>query len=123
MKYFKHEDALTVNEAAQAKAQGAKVIAGGSDLLGELKDKILPEYPEKIINIKTIPGLDEIKETGNGVSIGANVKLSVLADSEAVRKAAPAVAEAAYSVASPLIRNQATDDRRSSKKRRDTART
>lgn len=108
MKYFKHDDALTVNEAAQAKAQGAKVIAGGSDLLGELKDKILPEYPEKIINIKTIPGLDEIKKTETGVSIGANVKLSVLADSEAVRKAAPAVAEAAYSVASPLIRNQAT---------------
>lgn len=108
MKYFKHEDALTVNEAAQAKAQGAKVIAGGSDLLGELKDKILPEYPEKIINIKAIPGLDEIKETENGVSIGANVKLTALAESEAVRKAAPAVAEAAHSVASPLIRNQAT---------------
>lgn len=108
MKYFKHEDALTVNEAAQAKAEGAKVIAGGSDLLGELKDKILPEYPEKIVNIKSIPGLDEIKETENGVSIGANVKLSVLAASDAVKAAAPAVAEAAYSVASPLIRNQAT---------------
>lgn len=108
MKNFKHKDALTVNEAAEAKAQGAKVIAGGSDLLGELKDKILPEYPEKIVNIKTIPGLDAIEKIEGGVRIGANVKLSELADCELVKDKVPAVAEAAYSVASPLIRNQAT---------------
>jgi len=108
MKYFKHDDALTVNEAAQAKAQGAKVIAGGSDLLGELKDKILPEYPEKVINIKTIPGMDGIEDKGDTVRIGANVKLADLAGSEIVKAKAPAVTQAAYSVASPLIRNSAT---------------
>ena len=108
MKYFKHEDALTVNEAAEAKAQGAKIIAGGTDLLGELKDKILPEYPEKVINIKTIPGMDGIEDKGDTVRIGANVKLADLAGSETVKAKAPAVAQAAYSVASPLIRNSAT---------------
>ena len=66
MKNFTHTDALTVREAAEAKAQGARIIAGGSDLLGELKDKILPEYPEQIVNIKTIPGLDAIEETEDG---------------------------------------------------------
>ena len=45
MKYFEHKDALTVEEASQAMEQGAKAIAGGTDLLGVLKDKILPEYP------------------------------------------------------------------------------
>ncbi|MBQ6583478.1 MAG: FAD binding domain-containing protein [Mogibacterium sp.] len=108
MKYFKHTDAYTVNEAAEAKAHGAAAIAGGTDLLGALKDKILPEYPEEVVNLKTIPGLDRIEETEGGIRIGANVKLADLAASELVRAKAPAVAQAAYSVASPLIRNSAT---------------
>ena len=36
-----------------------KVIAGGTDLLGELKEYI--ETPKKVVNLKSIPGLDEIK--------------------------------------------------------------
>ena len=36
----------------------AAIIAGGTDLLGKMKDEILPTYPEALVNIKTIPGLD-----------------------------------------------------------------
>ena len=43
MKYFDHKDAVTLKEASDALSQGAVAIAGGTDLLGALKDKILPE--------------------------------------------------------------------------------
>lgn len=108
MKYFEHINAQTVEEASQAVKNGAKVMDGGTDLLGVLKDKILTEYPETVVNIKTIQGLDKIEETGQGICIGANVKLGDICDSELIKREYPALASAAYSVASPLIRNQAT---------------
>jgi xanthine dehydrogenase YagS FAD-binding subunit len=64
MKTFKHINALSAEEAASVLkdyGEKAKVIAGGTDLLGQMKDDILPEYPEVIVNIKTISGLDYIR--------------------------------------------------------------
>lgn len=108
MKYFDHKDALTIEEASQALEQGAKAIAGGTDLLGVLKDKILPLYPEVVVNLKTITGMDKIEETEEGLKVGANVTLSEIAKSRRIKEKYPALGQAAYSVASPLIRNQAT---------------
>ena len=64
MKAFKHANAKTLAEAKTALAGGkASVIAGGTDLIGTLKDNILhPAIPTSVVNIKTIPGLDYIKE-------------------------------------------------------------
>jgi CO/xanthine dehydrogenase FAD-binding subunit len=78
MKSFNHVDAKTVTEAVKLlkKNRGrAKLIAGGTDLLSTLKDKILPAYPETIVNIKTIPKLNHISEDGGGLKIGALAKL------------------------------------------------
>lgn len=108
MKYFEHQDAQTVEEASRAMEQGAKALAGGTDLLGVLKDKILPEYPETVVNLKTIAGMDQIEETEEGLTVGANVTLAEIAKSELIREKYPALGQAAGSVASPLIRNQAT---------------
>lgn len=108
MKYFEHIGAASVEEASKAMCDGAKPIAGGTDLLGALKDKILPDYPETIVDLKTIDGLDKIEQSVQGVVIGANTKLSDIADSDIIKEKCPAVGQAAYSVASPLIRNQAT---------------
>ncbi len=111
MKPFKHIDAKTVNEACRllGKHKGkARVIAGGTDLLGILKDKILPSYPEVIINIKAIPQLDYIKEGRQGLKIGALTTLSDIAKSSVIKEKYKALAEAACSVGSPQIRNMAT---------------
>ena len=111
MKSFKHVDARTGNEAVRLlqKYEGkAKLIAGGTDLLGTLKDRILPEYPEAIINIKTIPGLDYIKEDAQGLKIGALTRLADIAESPMVRGKYRLVAEAAEAVATPQIRNMGT---------------
>lgn len=108
MKHFEYENAHSIEDVSLAVKQGAKVLAGGTDLLGVLKTKILSEYPKKLVNIKTIEGMDEICETEDTIQIGANVKLSEIAEAEPVKQYGLALAEAAHSVASPLIRNQAT---------------
>jgi len=111
MKTFKHIDMKTVNKACdllKAYRGRAKVIAGGTDLLGILKDRIVPDYPEVIINIKTIPGLNYIREDSKGLKIGGLTTLSNIAGSSVVKEKYKALAEAAYAVATPQIRNMAT---------------
>lgn len=111
MKSFKHFNATSVDEALSLLRdyQGrTKLIAGGTDLLGGLKDRILPHYPEALINIKTIPGLDNIEENGEGLRIGPSAKLAEIARSPGIRNKYPVLSEAAESVATPEIRNMAT---------------
>ncbi len=111
MKSFEHVNAGSLDEAiAQLKNYEGKanLIAGGTDLLGILKGDILPEYPEAVINIKTIPGLDAIEEDEEGLKIGALAKLSKIAGSAEVRKNYGLLAEAAESVGSPELRNMGT---------------
>ena len=108
MKSFNHLNATTIEQASQELAGGATAIAGGTDLLGTLKDKILPEYPESLVNLKTIEGLDGIAENSEGLTIGALAKLSDIAESTLIREKYKSLAEAASSVATPLMRNQAT---------------
>ena len=67
MKPFRHVSAETIEEATSILEEcqgGARIIAGGTDLLGEMKDCILPDgdYPRTLINIKNIPGLDYVRE-------------------------------------------------------------
>ena len=108
MKQFDYIDAATVDEAAKAKANGADIIAGGTDLLGVLKKRILPEFPAEVVNLKSVQGLDGIERTETGVRIGANARLADIAENETVKALCPGFAEAAGSVASRLIRSQAT---------------
>jgi xanthine dehydrogenase YagS FAD-binding subunit len=109
MKPFKHKDAKTIKEAIALQSKGkTKLIAGGTDLLGILKDKILPEYPETVINIKTIPNLDYIKEDAKGLKIGALAKLEDIVRSPIIREKFKILAEAAEAVATPHIRVMGT---------------
>ena len=59
MKAFNHHNANSVDEALALLRDyegRARLIAGGTDLLGLLKDDIFLDYPEALINIKTISG-------------------------------------------------------------------
>lgn len=111
MKSFKHHNARSVKEALGLLSQyggTAKVNAGGTDLLGLLKERSLTIYPEAVINLKTIDGLDYIEEDGQGLRIGATTKLAQIAASTVVGEKYRLLSEAALSVATPLVRNMAT---------------
>ncbi len=113
MKKFKHITPRSVDEAAailEEYGSKARIIAGGTDLLGEMKDSILPDadYPEVLVDVKRIPGLDYIRNGDGTLKIGALTRLEDLATSELVRAAYPALAEAARRTASPHIREMGT---------------
>jgi xanthine dehydrogenase YagS FAD-binding subunit len=86
----------------------ALVIAGGTDLLGCLRDGIWPDQPKAIINLKTIPGLSYIREGANMLKIGVLTTLTDIAESALIKNRFAVLAEAAFRTASPLLRNLGT---------------
>jgi len=111
MRLFTHVNAATIDEAVAVLRQYGKkasIIAGGTDLLGKMKDEILQAYPEALVNIKSIPGLDAIRYAGDNLIIGALARLEDIATSSIVRKAYPGLAEAARRTASTHLREMGT---------------
>jgi len=111
MKPFTHTNAKTLAEAKTAIAGGKTiVIAGGTDIIGSLKDAIFPDsmYPATLINIKTVPNLDYIKEEGGTLKIGATTRIADIAASSVIQSKFTALAQAASRVASPHIRDMGT---------------
>jgi hypothetical protein len=111
MKSFKHINPKSVREAASILKQyggKARFIAGGTDLLGEMKDEITRDYPEMIINLKSIPGLDYIQEDENGLHIGPLTRLEDIGIDKTIQSKYPALAQAASRTASPHIREMGT---------------
>jgi xanthine dehydrogenase YagS FAD-binding subunit len=111
MRSFDHFNARSVDEALSLLkdfAGKACLIAGGTDLLSVLKDRILEDYPAALIDIKTVPGMDAIQESPEGLKIGALAKLADIARSPLVKAGYPVLSRAAESVASPEIRNMGT---------------
>ena len=109
MKAFNHVNAKSLAEAKSALASGkAEIIAGGTDLLGRLKDNILATYPTALINIKAIPDLDYVREEAGVLKIGATTRLSDIAANPVVNQKYTALAQAAGRVATPHVRDMGT---------------
>jgi NADPH-dependent glutamate synthase beta subunit-like oxidoreductase len=111
MRSFTHIQAESVEQAItllQEHKEQAALIAGGTDLLGLLKDNVLPNYPAILIDLKSIPGIDRIVQNPKGVSVGALTRLSDLASHPTITARYPLLSEAARSVASPQLRNMGT---------------
>ncbi len=111
MKTFQHYNARTLKQAMSLLSRHngkAKVNAGGTDVLGTLRDYCVADYPEALINIKTVPNLDYIKTGNRGLKIGALTKLADVVNSPVVRQDYELLSEAAHTIAGPNIRNVAT---------------
>jgi xanthine dehydrogenase YagS FAD-binding subunit len=109
LKKFAHVNAKTIDEAASLLLAGhAAVLSGGTDLLGTMRFEVLPTYPEVLVNLKTIPGMEYIKEEGGMLKIGAQTRLEDIAKSALVRKKYTALAEGAHRTATPHIREMGT---------------
>ena len=74
MKNFTYKNPSSVEEAVGFLMEPDTVaMGGGTDLLGVLKDGLLPEYPRQVVNLKGIPGLNRIEEREDGLHITARV--------------------------------------------------
>ncbi len=84
-----------------------EVFAGGTDLLGLMKDFVLT--PKRVVNIKQVSGLEAIRtERDGGARIGALATLDRIVEASHIRQNYPALAETVADAASPQIRNMAT---------------
>ena len=94
------------SDAAAGDGQHLRIIAGGTDLIPSMRQKLFE--PEYVLDIRHIAELNGIREQGSGVEIGALTPLSTIEHSELLRRRYPVLTEAASSVASPVIRNMGT---------------
>jgi xanthine dehydrogenase YagS FAD-binding subunit len=111
MNKFIHLNATSVDEAVsilRRYGSRASLIAGGTDLLGKLKDEVMPSYPEAIVNLKSIPGLDFIRQEGTVLKIGALTRLADIAADPIIQNQYTALAKAAHRTASPHLREMGT---------------
>ncbi len=107
MKTFQYARADSAETAVQeAIAQGAKFIAGGTNLLDLMKLQV--ETPEKLVDITRLPlGEIEQREDG-GMTIGALVPNSDLAADRRVIDGYEVLSRALLAGASGQLRNKAT---------------
>lgn len=108
MKPFTYNRATSVEEAARtaASVQGARFIAGGTNLLDLMKLQI--ETPTHLIDVNHI-GLDKVETTKEGgLRIGALVRNTDLAANDVVRRDYAVLSRALLAGASGQLRNKAT---------------
>jgi xanthine dehydrogenase YagS FAD-binding subunit len=108
MRPFTYEQARTPAEAAAAAArtQGAKFVAGGTNLLDLMKLEI--ETPTHLIDVNGL-GLDKIEPTADGgLRVGALVRNTDLAADARVRRDYAVLSRALLAGASGQLRNKAT---------------
>ena len=108
MPEFSYVRARSVEEALTHLASGgARLHAGGTDLLGCLRDGVF--RASKIVSISRVRELQGIEETADGgLRIGALTTLTRVAEEASVGSRYPALSRAASEAASPQLRNQGT---------------
>jgi xanthine dehydrogenase YagS FAD-binding subunit len=107
MKPFAYARPKAVTEALELARGGATVMAGGTDLLGLMKDGIAA--PERIVDIRGLEPLRGWARTkGKGLRIGALVPLVELETSTELAKLMPIVGEALRPAATMQLRTMGT---------------
>ncbi|HUT69874.1 MAG TPA: xanthine dehydrogenase family protein subunit M [Desulfatiglandales bacterium] len=107
---FEYTEPVTIEDAVNllAKHNGkAKVIAGGTDLIVQMRQKMIKS--DHLIDIARIPGLDRIDyDDEGGLRIGALTTIRAIEKSAEIRENYPAISQAASKLASVAIRNLGT---------------
>jgi xanthine dehydrogenase YagS FAD-binding subunit len=107
---FAYVRATTVADAVrQLTAPGARVHAGGTDLLGCLRDGVFTAQSlVSIGRLKELSGISAMPASAGGLRIGATTTHSQIAADKTINQSYRALAQAAAAVASPQLRNQGT---------------
>lgn len=104
---LRHPASLTEAIECLVQTPAARVLAGGTDMLPNLKHRIYGDLPV-LVSLRKLAELRGISHDNHGITIGACEKLSAIARQPLISDAYPALALAAATVASPQIRNMAT---------------
>ena len=109
---FRHINAESIEDALfwlQRYGRRSAIIAGGTDLLRELKNRSRPSQPEFLLNIKTVqPSLSYIEEGDSRIRLGSVTTLHAVATHESIRAWYGILAQAASTTRGPQHRNMAT---------------
>ena len=105
MEYFEPKTVSETLSLLERYGAEAKMIAGGTDVMVDIKFK---EEPGSLVNIKKLPGMTGIRENGGSVRIGALTSIRELETSALVREKLPVLWEASHQFASLQVRNTAT---------------
>jgi len=106
-KYLNPKDLKEASSQLGANWKTSLPFAGGSDLLGLMKDSI--ESPKQLINLKSLPQMDKIEyRSDKGLTIGALTTITEIAEHSDIKSKYPILAQAAKEVASPQLRNVGT---------------
>jgi xanthine dehydrogenase YagS FAD-binding subunit len=109
MRPFEFVEPTTLEEVVgllQVGGHQVRLIAGGSDLLGELKDDVV--HYERLVSLAHIQELRDIRQDEAGLHLGALVTLAQLEHEPRLQGPYQLLAEAARGVATPEIRHQGT---------------
>ncbi len=104
----------TVAEAVtvlRAHGGAAKVLGGGTDLLGLMKDRVegpLMPIPRALVDIKKIRELNGVSHSGSESVVGAAVTLSAMTEEKVLSERFPGLVQSAASVGTNQIRNMGT---------------
>jgi xanthine dehydrogenase YagS FAD-binding subunit len=98
----------TVSDAVDKNyGKGAIIKSGGIDVLDLMKEGLIA--PDRIINIRNIPGLDQIQyDAEKGLRIGANVTLAEIEDNKDIESYYLALQQSVAKAATPQLRNMST---------------
>ncbi len=110
MRLFEFHSPRTFDEGLSLLARfgaDAKIIAGGTDLLIELR-KPDAKVPKAVIDVTRMSELQGIREEGDSVVLGALATHTEILRSEILRNHAPLLCRAASAIGSPQIRNRGT---------------
>jgi len=106
MNSFQYVTATSPESAVELAAKDGRFLAGGMDLLSEMKEYIV--QPKTLVNIKSLPGLNKIEPGAQAWNIGANVTVAEIEDHAELKKTFPGLQQAAAEVGSRQIRNSGT---------------
>lgn len=84
----------------------SRVLAGGTDLLVQLRAGRIE--PERIVDIKHIAGMRDIREDARGFHIGAAVTCAEIGEHAALRRAWPGLVEGINLIGSTQVQGRAT---------------
>jgi xanthine dehydrogenase YagS FAD-binding subunit len=105
---FSYQRAASIKEAVESAARPeTRVLAGGTDLLGCLRDGVF--QANRLVSIGGIAALKGIRpRQGGGLRIGALTTLAEIAEHRQIMESYAVLAQAAAAVGSPQLRNQGT---------------